>query len=63
VRVRAITLELALGQIVPWQTVADAMKHGFREALNLEFEAGELSEAEWQRARELREGKYLRVVE
>ncbi|HLB45830.1 MAG TPA: lipoate--protein ligase family protein, partial [Anaerolineales bacterium] len=46
VRARAITLELALGQIVPWQTVADAMKHGFREALNLEFESGELSEAE-----------------
>lgn len=61
VRARAITLELALGQVVSWDRAANAMKHGFREALNLEFEAGELSEAEWERARELREGKYLSV--
>jgi lipoate-protein ligase A len=61
VRARAITLELALGVAVSWEQAANAMKHGFREALNLEFESGELSKAEMARARELREGKY-RVV-
>ena len=46
VRARAITLELALGVTVSWESAANAMKHGFREALNLEFESGELSEGE-----------------
>ncbi len=63
VRARAITLELALGQAVAWQTVANALKQGFSEALNLEFETGDLSEAEWARVRELKEKKYSRVVE
>ena len=62
VRARAITLEGALGEAIAWDRAANALKHGFREALNLEFETGELSEAEWQRARELREAKYERVA-
>ncbi len=62
VRARAITLELALGVVVSWEQAANAMKHGFREALKLEFESGMLSAAEMERARELRERKY-RVVQ
>ncbi len=62
VRAHAITLELALGVTVSWETAASAMKHGFREALKIEFESGELSAVEMERARELREGKY-RIVE
>jgi lipoate-protein ligase A len=58
VRARAITLELALGVVVSWEQAANALKHGFREALKLEFESGMLSAAELERARELREGKY-----
>ncbi|MBM4425535.1 MAG: lipoate--protein ligase family protein [Chloroflexi bacterium] len=61
VRARATTLELALGQAVSWERAANAMKHGFREALGLEFEAGELSAAERGKAEELREGKYARA--
>jgi lipoate-protein ligase A len=61
VRARAITLELALGLAVSWEQAANAMKHGFREALKIEFESGELSAAERERARELREGKYRGV--
>jgi lipoate-protein ligase A len=58
VQARAITLADALGRTVTWEQAANAMKHGFREALNLEFESGELSEREWERARNLREEKY-----
>ena len=58
---RAISLKLALGQMVTWQTAASAMKHGFREALNLEFETGELSLAEIERANELRQKKYSQL--
>jgi lipoate-protein ligase A len=58
---RALTLESGLGQVITWEQAANAMKHGFREALNLEFETGALSEKEWQRASELRETKYSRV--
>jgi lipoate-protein ligase A len=59
VRARAITLEEALGKVVPWQAAANAMKHGFREALKLEFATGGLSDVELERARQLREEKYL----
>lgn len=58
VRARAITLEDALGKVVPWQTAANAMKHGFREALKLEFATAGLSDVELERARQLRETKY-----
>lgn len=58
VRTRAITLAAALGRTVTWEQAATALKHGFREALNLEFETGALSEKEWQRAGELRVEKY-----
>jgi lipoyl(octanoyl) transferase len=59
---RAITLGDALGQTVTWQAAANAMKHGFREALNLQFSTGELSETEWQKARDLRETRYLQLA-
>jgi len=58
VRARAITLEGALGQTVSWERAANAMKHGFCEALNLEFETGELSGTELAHARHLRSIKY-----
>lgn len=58
IRTRAITLEEALGQRAEWDRAADAMKEGFAEALNLEFESGELSEAERQRTKALKEEKY-----
>jgi lipoyl(octanoyl) transferase len=61
VRARAITLEGALGRAVSWEQAANAMKHGFREALTLELARGELSPAERERAKRLREEKYGRV--
>jgi len=62
VRARAITLESALGEVISWERAANAMKHGFRETLNLEFQTGSLSENEWTRARELKESRYSKVV-
>jgi lipoyl(octanoyl) transferase len=59
---RAITLGDALGQTVTWQAAANAMKHGFREALHLQFETGQLTEAEWAKAHELRETRYTQLT-
>ena len=42
-RGRAITLEGALRQIVPYQTAAQALAQGFKEKLNLEFQTSEVS--------------------
>lgn len=62
VRARAITLADALGQTVSWERAANAMKHGFREALNLEFQTGTLTEAEWAEAQTLRQTRYNQVA-
>jgi len=60
-RGRAITLEGALMQVVPYQTVAQALTQGFKEKLNLELVEGELTEKEIEEAREIREKKYEQV--
>ena len=41
--------------------IANAMKHGFREALNLEFETGELSEVKLAHAQHLCDSKYATI--
>jgi lipoate-protein ligase A len=61
VRARAITLEAGLGQVITWERAANAMKHGFREALNLEFQTDNLTAQESAAADELRAGKYARL--
>jgi lipoate-protein ligase A len=45
-RRRATTLEAVLGRPIPFAEVAAAMARGFVEALNLNLEAGELSDGE-----------------
>jgi lipoate-protein ligase A len=58
VRGRAITLEGALRQVVPYQTAERALAQGFKEKLNLKLVEGELTEKEMREAREIRERKY-----
>lgn len=55
---RATTLAAALGREVPFQEAAEAMAAGFRQALNLSLLESEPSQAEVDRARELRSEKY-----
>jgi lipoate-protein ligase A len=57
-RGRAITLEGALMQVVPYQTVAQALTQGFKEKLNLELVESALTEKEMGEAREIMERKY-----
>ncbi|MBI5715903.1 MAG: lipoate--protein ligase family protein, partial [Chloroflexi bacterium] len=57
-RSRAITLEGALMQVVPYQTAAQALTQGFKEKLNLELVEGELTKKEMGEAREIKEEKY-----
>jgi lipoate-protein ligase A len=45
-RARAVTLEEVLGREVPFSEVAQALAEGLSEALNLNLEPGELSDAE-----------------
>ncbi len=44
-----------------WDTVADAFKHGFATALEVEFENGALSNSEWELAKQLVEDKYSKL--
>ncbi len=55
---RAITLESALGRAVAWQEAAQAMAQGFAQALELALAPGDVTEAEWEAARQLRAEKY-----
>lgn len=57
-RRRAVTLEEALGKAAPASRVAEALSHGFAEALNLHLEPGTLTCQEQALARQLREEKY-----
>lgn len=57
-RRRAITLAEALGEATPVNRAAEALAHGFAEALDLRLEPGELSRREQALARQLREEKY-----
>jgi len=58
VRGRAITLEEAVMQVVPYQTVAQALAQGFKEKLNLELVESKLTEKEMGEATEIMERKY-----
>jgi lipoate-protein ligase A len=55
---RAITLEEALGRRVGMESVVEAMIGGFRDALCLTLQPGDLSPVERKRAEFLRETKY-----
>ena len=57
-RVRATTVETALGRAVSWDTAAQAFVRAFESQLGLCFERGELSESEAKRADELVREKY-----
>jgi lipoate-protein ligase A len=57
-RVRATSLELVLGRVVPLAQVAEALVRGFSEALNLYLELGELSQHELALVQQLRREKY-----
>lgn len=61
VHARALTLEEALGRVVPWEDAAEAVARGFSEAFDLEFTVGELSLGEIERAGLLEAEKYPRV--
>ena len=46
---------------VTWDDVARAFREGFSEALEVEFAPGELSDSEWEMARQLVEEKYSKL--
>ena len=52
------SVESALGVNVSWETAANALKQGFEKELGIEFENGDLSQSELQRAEELVKEKY-----
>lgn len=58
VRTHALTLHDALGHVVPWQAVADAVMAGFRTALALTLAPGALLPAERARMDRLLAEKY-----
>lgn len=55
---RATTLESILGAQITWQQAADEFITAFEQALNIEFEPGELSRSERERATELEKDKF-----
>ena len=57
-RVRATSLELVLGRVIPLVQVAEALVRGFSEALNLYLELGKLSQHELALVQQLRREKY-----
>lgn len=57
-RARAITVETALGRIVPWEEAAAALVRAFRETLGVQLQAGELTPSERARAETLAQEKY-----
>lgn len=58
VRTRAATLSDVLGMPVDFEQAARALRHGFGEALNLDFAPGDLSAWEQTRAEQLYAEKY-----
>jgi len=55
---RAATLERLLGHSVSWDQAAEALQHGFHEALGWQYEMGELLESEAARALELEHTRF-----
>ncbi|MGH2509428.1 MAG: hypothetical protein ACRDHZ_18780, partial [Ktedonobacteraceae bacterium] len=46
---------------VSWEEVAQALRVGFQRALAVDFQAGELTTAEWELARQLVTEKYSKL--
>jgi lipoate-protein ligase A len=57
---RATTVENVLSRKVSWEEAAQAFISAFKDELNLEFEQGDLSKSEQDRASELADTKYSR---
>ncbi|MBE0671622.1 MAG: lipoate--protein ligase family protein [Anaerolineales bacterium] len=55
---RATTIESVIGTGIDWETAAQAFVRGFEAELGIQFEHGEMSESEIQRAEELVKEKY-----
>lgn len=55
---RATTVESVLGVETDWETAAQAFVKGFEAKLGIQFERGEMSQSESQRAEELVQEKY-----
>lgn len=55
---RATTAESVLGQVLPWETAAQAFVEGFERQLGLTLVRGELTSAEQAHAEELFQKKY-----
>ncbi|MCZ2126324.1 MAG: lipoate--protein ligase family protein [Anaerolineales bacterium] len=55
---RATTVESVLGAAVAWEAAAEAFVEGFEAQLGIQFERGEMSASEMQRAQELVQEKY-----
>lgn len=58
---RATTVESVLNVNISWETAANALIRGFEKELGIEFEIGELSQSELERAEELVKEKYGNV--
>ena len=59
---RATTVESVLGVAPSWDTAAQAFVEGFEAQLGIQFEHGELSRSELQRAEELVKEKYANAI-
>ena len=55
---RATTVETVIGVETAWETAAQAFVRGFEAELGIQFERGEMSQSEIQRAEELVKEKY-----
>jgi lipoate-protein ligase A len=55
---RATTAETVTGQVIAWETAAQALVESFQQQLGLRFERGELSGEEKARAEDLFQNKY-----
>ena len=55
---RATTVESVLGVRIDWERAAQAFVRGFEAELGIQFERGEMSASEIQRAEELVKEKY-----
>lgn len=59
---RATTVESVLGVAPSWDAAAQAFVEGFEAKLGIQFERGELSRSELQRAEELVKEKYANAI-
>lgn len=55
---RAATLEEAIGRVIAWEEAVEAMRNGFQQTFDLDFEPASLTEEETARANELRASQY-----